>query len=310
MMRKSINILTVIFAAFFLFGNISAQEENIPVFDTGFDSIQWVSVPAGEFFYGQHNHVTNIDYDYEIMVTEVTNASYAQFLNEALAAGKIKFADNKVTGYYPGEPFDGHKHEFEITAGDKVYMDLTAPGTHIKHDGQKFIADKMYANHPVTMVTWFGANAYAQFYGWRLPLEVEWEKAARSTDKRCYPWGDELAHGNANYYGSHDPMEEASELHSVTTPVGFFNGKTYDGFKTIDSPSPYGAYDMAGNVWEWTGDDYPDQHYRYLRGGSIDTYENDLRVWPHNSAGPSYSGIDIGFRCVRDVKKENSEAAK
>ena len=57
---------------------------------------------------------------------------------------------------------------------------------------------------------------------------------------------------------------------------------------------------MAGNVWEWSGDDYYDLHYRFLRGGSISTYENDLRVWSaSNSAGPEHFALDAGFRCAR-----------
>jgi formylglycine-generating enzyme required for sulfatase activity len=57
---------------------------------------------------------------------------------------------------------------------------------------------------------------------------------------------------------------------------------------------------MAGNVWQWTGDVYEDQHYRYMRGGSKDTYGYNLRVWTRNSAGPEYYSPAIGFRCARD----------
>jgi len=55
---------------------------------------------------------------------------------------------------------------------------------------------------------------------------------------------------------------------------------------------------MAGNVWQWMGDDYPDQHYRYLRGGSYYSYAVDLRVWKNNSAHPNYYSPQVGFRCV------------
>jgi len=86
-----------------------------------------------------------------------------------------------------------------------------------------------------------------------------------------------------------------------TTPVGFYNGQSYDGYQTLDSPSPYGLYDMGGNVWQWMGDDYHDQHYRMMRGGSFYSYEVDLRVWKNNSAGPQYYSPSVGFRCARDV---------
>ena len=76
--------------------------------------------------------------------------------------------------------------------------------------------------------------------------------------------------------------------------------ETYDGYETRDSASPYGLYDMGGNVWQWVGDDLPDQHYRYMRGGSFYTYEVDLRVWKSNNAGPTYFSPAVGFRCAQD----------
>ena len=80
-----------------------------------------------------------------------------------------------------------------------------------------------------------------------------------------------------------------------TTPVGFYNGKTYGGYQTVDSPSPYGAYDMAGNVWQWTADVYEGQHYRYMRGGSKADYGYDLRLWTRNNARPDYLQPQRGF---------------
>ena len=57
---------------------------------------------------------------------------------------------------------------------------------------------------------------------------------------------------------------------------------------------------MAGNVWQWVGDDYPDQHYRYMRGGSKESYAYNLRIWTRNSAGPTFYSPSVGFRCVRE----------
>jgi formylglycine-generating enzyme required for sulfatase activity len=166
-------------------------------------------------------------------------------------------------------------------------------------DGEKFTAQSTWANHPMTMVSWFGAKAYCEYYNWRLPTELEWEKAARGNDGRPFPWGETIARNNANLINSRDPFEEMKSLGSLTTPIGFYNGKTYDGYQTIDSPSPYGLYDMAGNVWEWTSNVYDEQHYRYLRGGSKDVYENYLRIWVRNSATPIFTSPGFGFRCVR-----------
>lgn len=308
-MRRIINLLIVIPLLFAV--SCTAQEnkpvEPIEYVDTGVDCNAWVTVPAGEFLKGQHRHVVNIEKPYQIMVTDVTNAQYVKFLNEALAKGAIKVAADTVCGFYPGDPFDGWKHEFKIEAGDKLYLNLKEPGLPIKFDGKKFYVVKGYENHPVTYVTWFGANAYAKFYGWSLPTENQWEKAARGTDGRSFPWGEEISKNITNYIGSRSVLEEVFKRPVVTTPVGFFNGKTYNGFKTEDNRSPYGLYDMAGNVWQWCGDDYPDMHYRWMRGGSDDNYEINLFTWRRNSAEPRFYSMYVGFRCVRDVVDENAQ---
>jgi len=290
-----------------------------PYIDTGVDADAWATIPAGEFPHGQESHMTLIDYDYQIMVTDVTVEQYADFLNEIVASGEVSIgefevvvANGEVTwqeegvaGYYPGEPFHGAQHEEEIKAGDKLYVSFVE-GLRITRDGDTFTAIPEYSNHPMTMVSWFGANAYCEHYGYRLPLEIEWEKAARGTDVNeqgdgyPFPWGYEIHGNNANYYSSFDLFEKTFGKLGNTTPVGFFNGKIYDRYETHDSPSPYGLYDMAGNVWQWLGDDYPDQHYRYMRGGSFYSYEVDLRAWKENSAGPQYYGPDLGFRCASD----------
>lgn len=306
-----------------LFATACATAPNIgaitpPYIETGVDPDAWARVPAGAFPYGQHDHLTPVDYVYEIMVTDVTTEQYARFLNPAVAAGTVRIGDvnvemgKKVTvvkgvsGNYPGDPFDKYKHEEEIQAGDKLYIPLKEDGVRLIFDGQKFTVLREYANHPMTMVTWFGANGYCQSNGWRLPTEIEWEKAARGArlidgHGLPFPWGTEI-HGNyANFYSSFDLSEKLFGKLGNTTPVGLYNGKIYDGYQTRDARSPYGLYDMVGNVWQWTGDDYADQHYRYMRGGSFYSYAVDLRVWKNNSAHPSYYSPQVGFRCARRV---------
>ncbi len=280
--------------------------EEINAVNTGVNSDEWATIPAGSFYYNMHAEEVTIDYDYEMMITDVTNRQYANYLNEALAKKTISIVDGNVMGYYPGDPFDHYLHEFEIKAGDYLHLPFTKPGCHIKITNGKFTVDKGFENHPVVMVTWFGANAYAQFYGYRLPLEKEWAKAARGTDLRAYPWGDEINEHYTNYGSSHNALQRLLGGNiSRTTPVGYFNGKTYQDFKTEDNRSPYGLYDMGGNVWQWLGDDYPKVHYRYMRGGSFTNYEYNIFVWARNSAGPDFYNINIGFRCARDlVKKE------
>ncbi len=271
----------------------------IPAFDTGIDPNTWVQVPAGEFHHGQFDEIASTE-AYEIMVTDVTATQYADFLNTALADGSVKMDGEKIVGFYPGDRFHGIKHEEKIEAGDWLFIPLDDPSQRIKFDGSTFSVQSGYENHPMTDVTWFGAWGYCKYFETHLPTELEWEKAARGADERPFPWGDEIQRGNANFYSSRDPFEDMSTFGSRTSPVGFYNGQTYDGFQTVNSASPYGLYDMAGNVWQWTGDVYEGMHYRFMSGGSKDTYDMDLRIWVRNNATPTYFSPGVGFRCVRD----------
>lgn len=273
----------------------------IPTYDTGVDPIAWATVPAGQFLHGQFNDPATIDYEYQMMVTDVTMSQYVDFLNTALADGTLKVDGNQIVGFYPGDKFHAAKHEVEITAKDYIFIPLNDPASRFTFDGSTFSVVAGYENHPMTNVAWFGAWGYCGYYGFSLPTELEWEKAGRgSADGRPFPWGDEIARNNANFYASRDPFEDMSSFGSRTTPVGFYNGNTYDGYVTLDSASPYGLYDMAGNVWQWTSDVYEGQHYRYMRGGSKDTYDMDLRVWVRNNATPTYYSPGVGFRCLRN----------
>ena len=275
----------------------------IPTFETGIDPNTWAQIPAGEFFFGQHAEIEETA-AFEIMVTDVTNAQYAEFINAALTDGTIKVADAEIQGYYPGDVFRGVKHEEEIPAGWYALAALDDPASRIKFSGSAATPKSGYESHPMTMVSWFGARAYCQYYGGRLPTEIEWEKAARgSTDERPFPWGEEIQRENANFYASRDPFEDMGSFGSRTSSVGFYNGQKYGDYQTLDSASSYGLYDMAGNVWQWTGDVYEGMHYRFMRGGSKDTYEMDLRVWVRNNATPTYFSPGVGFRCVRDGDK-------
>lgn len=143
-------------------------------------------------------------------------------------------------------------------------------------------------NHPVVKVSWEDSMKFAQWHGMTLPTEAQWEKAARGTDARIYPWGNDWREGMANTdeYWNKGARGWWSKLRrrdfGTTTPVGYFSPQ---------GDSPYGCADMSGNVWEWCNDWYSDDEYknrastsvkdpqgpqdgrdRVLRGGSFDNY--------------------------------------
>ncbi|MFQ5470804.1 MAG: formylglycine-generating enzyme family protein [Gammaproteobacteria bacterium] len=192
---------------------------------------------------------------------------------------------------------------YEVTnAQYKKYLDDTgrrAP-THFKN--RSYPQGK--ADHPVTYVSWKNAKSYCEWAGKRLPTDIEWEKAARGTDGRQFPWGDVFEINNAN-----TPVRwEALNRKGDTTPVGSFTGGI----------SPYGIYDMTGNVWEWTsswyeaypGNTSPSENYghRYktLKGGSwfdCSFYKCGLSAPVYNRSFFSMrtKNDSFGFRCAKDA---------
>lgn len=137
-------------------------------------------------------------------------------------------------------------------------------------------------NHPLNCVDWHQAKAYCEWAGKRLPMEAEWEKAARGTDGRIYPWGNEWDVKKVNGEGTEDGFAQ-------TAPVGSFSA----------GRSPYEALDMTGNVWEWTANWYDNkQTLRSMRGGSWLNGAWLLRVSYRLWDVPGDRSGGVGFRCA------------
>jgi len=249
-----------------------------------------VFIPAGEFTWGENDDILSIEYNYEIMKYEVTNNQYLTFMEDALSQGFISVNTTTVQGYYSGDEY--------WDAGIYEFYNLNGNYSRISWDGSFFSVIPGYENHPVNHVSWFGAWAMGEYHGMRLPTEREWEKAARGDTGWDYPWGDEIDGSRANYRDSGDPWD------NDTTPIGLYNGQSYEGFQTTDSPSPYGVYDVSGNVWEWTNSFFDDSGNRVLRGGcwiNQYTYIQQLKTWTNsfvqNNSGTAYEG----FRLMKTI---------
>ena len=239
-------------------------------------------VPAGPFMMGCNEALDSECNPSEFPYHEVTLSQFKIDKYEVTAAQYQACVDNGACNNdNESEPqYEGYS--------DSIYCNMGKPGRD---------------NYPMNCVSWFGAKAYCEWVGKRLPTEAEWEKAARGPDGRVYPWGNETA--TCDYAVTTDESNVYGCGTDSTLPVGS---------KPLGA-SPYGALDMAGNISEWCNDWFHVSYYsispsddpqgpdtgtrKVIRGEDWQSYSDGLRVSKRKLNHPGTRQQIWGFRCAR-----------
>ncbi len=282
-MKTKVKILGLLFMSMVLVMSCGKDDEPVDVSVTTTVTTEKIFVKGGIFKMGSPEGVGENNErpqrqvtlsDFYISKYEVTNAEYAKFLNAK-----------------------GNQEE-----GGSTWLDITNNFCQIEKAGKTFKAKAGKENHPVIMVTWYGAKAYASWAGGRLPTEAEWEYAAGGGNKsKGYKYsGSNKINEVAWYRENSQIIEKAISNGKGTHPIG------------KKKPNELGIYDMTGNVWEWCSDWYGSYgsaaetnpqgassgSERVLRGGSWGNDAYDCRVAYRDSYNPSSSYYFIGFRII------------
>ncbi len=261
-------------------------EKNPKIFVKGGTYLMGLPDGEGDDDWSRPQHKVTLS-DFYISTYEVTNAEYAEFLNEK---GNTLYEGSQ------GEEFYGLDTDQEYCQIEEV-------------DG-KFKAKEGKEDYPVIFVTWEGAKAYCEWKGGRLPTEAEWEYAARGGEKSK----------KYKYAGSNNIDEVAWYENNSENPENVLQDEKGRGTHKVGKkqPNELGIYDMSGNVWEWcydldgeytaedqvnpTGPAESDFPYRILRGGSWFGYDTNAEVIFRHAAGNLFVDDATGFRVVYDKK--------
>ena len=220
---------------------------------------------------------------------ETSNAQYCQYLNDALATGDIIVGIDGIV-YGAGGSNDG------IDYADEPYFDtyLASDDSQITFIGGIFSVRTRdgydMSDHPVVMVSWYGAAAFADFYGWRLPTEWQWQAVADYDGSYKYGCGNILNTNLANYYDNAYLNPLGFSAYPYTTPLGYFG------------EFGYGLCDVAGNVFEWTSSLYSTSfNFRVFRGGGWSGSSGTCSAAYRSGSVPTFRDYYCGFRVVRDT---------
>jgi iron(II)-dependent oxidoreductase len=248
-----------------------------------------VLVPAGEFLMGSDKKADRNAYDAERPQRQVYLDAFEIDKYEVTALQYLKF----------------------------VLATNRPPQLDWRYDGGNF--QESMAHHPIMHVSWYDADAYCKWAGKRLPTEAEWEKAARGTDGRLNPWGNQtagLSRANFGRSGLSGPVRDRPERLLLYPPLISVD-------KYENAVSPYGVYQQIGNVAEWVADWYdsgyyknapdrnpkgPDQgkHKAFRGAGWIDS-TTTARAAQRNGADPTTKMNWLGFRCARDAQEPQGQ---
>ena len=265
---------------------VAAERAKLPAHD------EMVKIPAGTFLMGSDKKVDRNAYPPELPQRKVYLDAYEIDKFEVTTVQFLKFV---------------------LATGRQPLIDW-------QYDGGNF--QETMASHPVMHVSWFDADAYCQWAGKRLPTSAEWEKAARGEDGRIYPWGNEpagLSRANFGRTGLSGPVRDRPERLLLYPPIISVD-------KYENAVSPYGVYQMSGNVAEWTADWYDSSYYKrapdrnpkgpekgtqkaFRGGGWVDSTPS-VRPAQRNGTEPNTKMNWLGFRCARDVKEPAESAAQ